>query len=294
MTATPTPATVSRLRSLWRSVLRNSNLSSSMTLVRNAHKQLQPAQKDRRGEAREGSMRGGVLSRYVDARRLSATKHMSLFQQVAKLSQFAFFQVPHRPCALCRARIMGHHKYGFIELPIEPMHELEDFLGGSLVEIAGGFVGDQNRRIGNDGARDRDPLFLPAGKLAWIMVHSLRQTDHAQRRFGMSPTLFLRQRRQDERQFDVLQGRKHGNEIVKLKDKTHVARAPYRQLGLVQFGDIGAGDEDSSRGGLIYPRYKIEKRSLAGAGRAHERDEFALLDIQINIAQDGNLEAVAL
>src|SRR5688500_3826056 len=34
-----------------------------------------------RGEAREKSASGGVHRRYVDARRLSATKHMSLFQQ---------------------------------------------------------------------------------------------------------------------------------------------------------------------------------------------------------------------
>jgi hypothetical protein len=44
---------------------------------------LQADQKDLRGEAREKSTRVGVLSRYVGARRLSATKHMSLFQQPA-------------------------------------------------------------------------------------------------------------------------------------------------------------------------------------------------------------------
>jgi len=42
---------------------------------------LQAAQKDLRGEAREKSTSGGVLTQYVGARRLSATKHMSLFQQ---------------------------------------------------------------------------------------------------------------------------------------------------------------------------------------------------------------------
>jgi hypothetical protein len=45
--------------------------------------ELQAAQKDLRGEAREKSTSGGVLSRYVGASRLSATKHMSLFQQPA-------------------------------------------------------------------------------------------------------------------------------------------------------------------------------------------------------------------
>src|SRR6266481_3907851 len=44
---------------------------------------LQAAQKDLRGEAREKSTSGGVPSQYVGARQLSATKHMSLFQQPA-------------------------------------------------------------------------------------------------------------------------------------------------------------------------------------------------------------------
>jgi hypothetical protein len=43
--------------------------------------ELQAAQKDLRGKAREKSMSAGVLWQYVGARRLSATKHMSLFQQ---------------------------------------------------------------------------------------------------------------------------------------------------------------------------------------------------------------------
>src|SRR5437867_163157 len=40
---------------------------------------LQAAPKRLRGEAREKSTSGGVLHQYVVARRLSATKHMSLF-----------------------------------------------------------------------------------------------------------------------------------------------------------------------------------------------------------------------
>src|SRR5262245_15190503 len=44
---------------------------------------LQAAQKGFRGEAREKSTSRCVLSRYVGARRSSATKHMSLFQRPA-------------------------------------------------------------------------------------------------------------------------------------------------------------------------------------------------------------------
>jgi hypothetical protein len=42
-------------------------------------------QKDSVCEAREKSMSAGVLARYVGARRLSATKRMSLFQQPVDL-----------------------------------------------------------------------------------------------------------------------------------------------------------------------------------------------------------------
>jgi hypothetical protein len=45
---------------------------------------MRATQKDLRGEAREKSTSGGVLRQYVGARRVSATKHMSLFQQPAQ------------------------------------------------------------------------------------------------------------------------------------------------------------------------------------------------------------------
>ena len=45
---------------------------------------LQADQKDLICEARKKSMSGGVLGQYVGARRSSATKQMSLFQQPAK------------------------------------------------------------------------------------------------------------------------------------------------------------------------------------------------------------------
>jgi hypothetical protein len=56
--------------------------------------------KDLRGEAREKSTSAGVLTQYVVARRLSATKHMSLFQQPAKLGRFLALPQSHQPIAL--------------------------------------------------------------------------------------------------------------------------------------------------------------------------------------------------
>ena len=54
-----------------------------------------------------------------------------------------------------------------------------------------GLVGDEDRWIGRDRARDGDPLLLAAGKLARVMVHALGQSDHAQSCFGVSAPLFF-------------------------------------------------------------------------------------------------------
>ena len=57
-------------------------MNTSSRVMKNKPR-LQAAQKDLRAEAREKSASGGVLSAYVVARRSSATKDMSLFQQPA-------------------------------------------------------------------------------------------------------------------------------------------------------------------------------------------------------------------
>ena len=44
--------------------------------------------------------------------------------------------------------------------------KLDDLRSGGLVEIAGRLVGDDDRRIGRERARERDALLLAAGQFA--------------------------------------------------------------------------------------------------------------------------------
>src|SRR3989304_4461047 len=102
--SSPWPTSKDTPRSARTSPLAPANdFSSALTLIivspsnRLRKTRLQAAQKDLRGEAREKSTSGGVLSEYVVARRLSATKHLSLFQQPAKSSQDASRTKPSAP-----------------------------------------------------------------------------------------------------------------------------------------------------------------------------------------------------
>ena len=84
----------------------------------------------------------------------------------------------------------------------EVAQHAEDRFGGGGVELAGGFVGKQERRSSREGDRERDALLLPAGKLVTERVATTRQPDAVQEL--VDPALAFRRRNaaQSERQGD--------------------------------------------------------------------------------------------
>ena len=65
----------------------------------------------------------------------------------------------------------------------------EDDVGGRLVEIAGGLVGeDQSGPVG-ERAGDGDALLLAAGKLARAVGQAVGEAERAEQRFGPLPRL---------------------------------------------------------------------------------------------------------
>ena len=73
------------------------------------------------------------------------------------------------PCLMCRRRSArfataescGHDHEREPAVAPEPLEEVHDLVAGLLVEIAGRFVGQQQRRLLHERARDGDPLLLP-------------------------------------------------------------------------------------------------------------------------------------
>ena len=65
---------------------------------------------------------------------------------------------------------------------VELLEQVEDLVGALAVEIAGRLVGDDDLRVGDDGARDRHALLLAAGELARVVVDAVLEADHARAR----------------------------------------------------------------------------------------------------------------
>ena len=55
--------------------------------------------------------------------------------------------------------------HGEVAVGVEAAQEVEDRLPGARIEVAGGLVGDQHFRLGDQGAGDGDALLLAAGEL---------------------------------------------------------------------------------------------------------------------------------
>src|SRR5437867_4758218 len=207
--------------------------------------------------------------------------------------QLALVEVAHGMRPLDGVRIVRHHHDGLLELFVQPREQRQYFLGGLAIEVAGRLVRHEDRGVGRDGARDSDPLLLAARELPGKVAHAILQADQRERRLDVLLPLGLGERRQQQRQLDVLVGREHRDQVVELKHEPDVRGAPAGRLGFAQFGDVRAGDRYRPRVGMIDPRDQVQQRGLAGPRGAHQAEELPFGHVERAGAQHGNRHAVA-
>ena len=83
--------------------------------------------------------------------------------------------------------------------------QFDDLAAGAFVEIAGRLVGDEDRRMRRERARERDALLLAAGQLRRIVIDAVAQADRGELRGGALEG--VGRAREFERHRDVLQAR---------------------------------------------------------------------------------------
>jgi len=183
-----------------------------------------------------------------------------------------------------KRQIMCDEHQSRTTLALERENEIDDRAAGGLVEIAGRFVGDEDRRVRCDGARDGDALLLAAGKLGRIVVHAMAEPDIAQ--FGLGPAEGVDMPGQLERQSHVL-ARRHGrHEMEGLEDDADMPTAEDGEPILVERAQILAGDLDEAGIGAFQPGHGHEQSRFSGAGRADEAGRLAIGQRHRNALED--------
>ncbi len=122
---------------------------------------------------------------------------------------------------------------------IELQQEIEDMLTVRAVEIAGGFVGHENGRLGNEGAGQGDALLFSSGKLNRVVAGAIGETNAMEQFFGAAARIALITAQLGGQENVFLRGER-GDQLVGLKDEADLAAADAREIIFAEIRDIGA------------------------------------------------------
>ena len=177
----------------------------------------------------------------------------------------------------------------FSQVAGQLLQQGQDLVRAVAVEVAGGLVAEQERRVGHDGAGDGHALLLAAGELARLVLRAVGDAHDAERGLDAALALGPRERGQQQRQLHVAEGGEHRDQVVHLEDEPDVARPPGGELRAAQPADLVPGHGDAARAGDVEAAHEVEQRGLAGAAGAHEGHEVALVHAQVHALQDVQL-----
>jgi len=194
--------------------------------------------------------------------------------------------VQHPVAAGGLSRIVGDQHEGCLVLLLPAEQKLNDLRARRFVEIAGWLVGDEDRRMGRERARDGDPLLLAAGQLGGIMVAAIAQADGRELGFGAQKSITCP--RKLERHRDVFQ-RGHGrDEMEGLKDDADIGAAKAREFVFVKLPEVLSGNQRRAGVGALEPRHDHKQRRFARARWAKQTDRLAAFYIKGDIFEDVN------
>src|SRR5207249_2944529 len=173
-------------------------------------------------------------------------------------------------------------------LAVQLLQEDEDLDAGPGVEVARRLVGQQYRGVVDERACDGDTLLLPPRELARMVVGAILEPDRGQPLARARAPRSSRQPRVDQRELDVFEGARPGQEVVCLEDEPDLAVADPCELGPREAGDILAVQDVPAGRGRVETAEKVHEGGLPRARGAHHRHELAALDLDRQAAERMN------
>ena len=164
---------------------------------------------------------------------------------------------------------------------VEVEEKVEDGLPVGGVEVAGGFVGEDDGGLEDEGAGESDALLLTAGELDGVVIGAVGEADGGEEgagageAFGGGATGKLGVGVELVGEEDIFERGEGGDELVGLEDEAEGAAADGGELVFGEVGDGGAVEVDVAGGRGIETGEEAEEGRLAGAGGAHDGEELS-------------------
>src|SRR5258708_6168509 len=188
--------------------------------------------------------------------------------------------------------VMGgdHHRPPHVIEAFEQIHDLDGKVG---IEIAGGLVGNEQRRLRDHRARNAHALLFAGRKFQGAVPLLAEQTDLIERRAHALVDLALRHAGDDQRQRHVV---RHGPVVQQLVILKYHAYA-FAELGdaaRLYPGGILVVDEHLAARGAFDERDQFQNTALAGTGVAGQKRQLAVIDLERHAGQGLAAVGVAL
>jgi hypothetical protein len=182
-----------------------------------------------------------------------------------------------------RVGVVRDHDDGLAELVGRPAQELEQIGGGLGIQVAGRLVGEDDRRLVDEGPGDRNALLLAAGELGGPMRETVGDADRRDElveplAVGLAPG-------QGERKEDVLLRVEDRHQVEALEDEAELVAPHPRQLAVLEAGELRPVDRDGARGRTVEARQEMHQGRLARTRRSHDGGESAGREVDRDIVE---------
>src|ERR1700677_1653035 len=167
-----------------------------------------------------------------------------------------------------------HHRHNDVVEALEELHDLEREV---RIEITSGLIGDEQRRLADDGAGDADALPLAGRKLEREIALLAEESDLIERRAHALVDLAPGHARDDERQSDVVGARPVEEQLVILEHDAE-ASAERRRAACLDRRGVLVIDEYLTTRRALDERNQLQDAALTRAGMTREKHELARLD----------------
>ncbi len=174
---------------------------------------------------------------------------------------------------------------GLVEL-VEEGHDLFRCL---RIEVAGGFVGEKNRRPVDQRPGHRHPLSLAAGQFVGLVFDAVGQSNPFEGLERPLPAFGGGHSCVDQGQFDIGQSGRPVEQVESLKDKADFLIADVGELGVIEPRDGLSVEHVLSAGRCVETTDEIHQGGLAGARRAHDGEVVAGCDLEIDAVEGPDL-----
>jgi hypothetical protein len=181
--------------------------------------------------------------------------------------------------------VVGDQHQGGAGLTAQVEQQVDDLVAGGLVQVAGGFIGEEYLGPGGIGAGDGHALLFTTRELPGVMAGAGGQSNALQGLVGAAGG--VRRPGQLQGQQDVFARGEGRQELEVLEDEANPAAAQGGAAILVQGIQGLTTEPDGTGGGIVKTGQEPQQGGLTGARSAEDGDGFPGLDVQVEPFQDG-------